>query len=180
LDEAKIELESVPALDRNVAGLRQLGAILVYLGQPEAAIRPLERSIRVSPYEANIGLNYSYLGLCHLLLGHLDKAIDYLRMARTSNPRIYIVHLYLAAALGLNGDFDEARMALTEGIRLKPEVDSLAAWQIYRPWETNPEYLALRAKTLDIGLHRAGFPVELTPHATDPLAGSVTAGSRAG
>ena len=37
LDESKIELESVPALDRNVAGLRQLGVTLVYLGQPEAA-----------------------------------------------------------------------------------------------------------------------------------------------
>jgi TolB-like protein len=50
LTESKIELESVPALDRNVAGLRQLGATLVYLGQPKAAIRPLERSIRLSPY----------------------------------------------------------------------------------------------------------------------------------
>ena len=39
LAESKIELESVPALDRDVAGLRQLGATLVYLGQPEAAIR---------------------------------------------------------------------------------------------------------------------------------------------
>ena len=39
LDESKIELESVPSLERNVAGLRQLGATLVYLGQPEAAIR---------------------------------------------------------------------------------------------------------------------------------------------
>ena len=59
----------------------------------------------------------------------------------------------------LNGDFDEARAALAEGIRLKPEVDSLAAWHTYRPWETNPQYLALRTKTLDVGLHRAGFPV---------------------
>ena len=80
-------------------------------------------------------------------------------MARMSNPRIYIVHLYLAAAFGLNGDYDEARMALAEGIRLKPEINSRAAWQIYRPWETNPQYLALRSKTLDIGLHRAGLPV---------------------
>jgi tetratricopeptide (TPR) repeat protein len=174
LDESKIELESVPALDRNVAGLRQLGATLVYLGQPEAAIRPLERSIRISPYETNIGFNYTYSGLCHLLLGRVEKAIDHLRMARTSNPRIYIVHLYLAAALGLNGDFEEAAMALAEGIRLKPEVNSLAAWQIYRPWETNPEYLALRAKTLDIGLHRAGFPVEAAPPAAHPLAVSAT------
>src|SRR6516225_3654127 len=154
LAESKIELESVPALYRNVAGLRQLGATLVYLGQPEAAIRPLERSIRISPYETNIGFNYTYSGLCHLLLGRVEKAIDHLRMARTSNPRIYIVHLYLAAALGLNGDFEEAATALAEGIRLKPEVNSLAAWKIYRPWETNPEYLALRANTYGIGVHR--------------------------
>jgi len=160
LGESKIELESVQALDRNVAGLRQLGATLVYLGQPEAAIRSLERSIRISPYEANIGFNYTYLGLCHLLLGRVEKAIDHLRMARTSNPRIYIVHLYLAASLGLHGDFDEARMALTEGIRLKPEVNSLAAWEIYRHWETHPQYLALREKTLELGLRQAGFPVQ--------------------
>jgi tetratricopeptide (TPR) repeat protein len=134
----------------------------------------LERSIRISPYEANIGFNYTYLGLCDLLLGRVEKAIDHLRMARTSNPRVYIVHLYLAAALGLNGNFDEARVTLAEGIRLKPEVNSLAAWQIYRPWETNLEYLALRAKTLDVGLFRAGFPVGATP------AVSLIAGSRAG
>ena len=180
LDESRIELESVPALDRNIAGLRQLGATLVYLGQPEPAIQHLERSIRLSPYEANIGLNYAYVGLCHLLLGHLDKALNHLRMARTSNPRIYIVHLYLAAALGLNGDFDDARTALAEGIRLKPEVDSLVAWRTYRPWEADPRYLALRAQTLDVGLHRAGFPVEAAPPGTHPLAVSVTAGPRAG
>lgn len=180
LTESKIELESVPALERNVAGLRQLGATLVYLGQPEAAIRSLERSIRISPYEANIGFNHTYWGLCHLLLGRVEKAIDHLRMARTSNPRIYVVHLYLAAALGLNGEVDEASAALAEGIRLKPEVNSLAAWQIYRPWESNPKYLALRAKTLEIGLHRAGFPVELTPHEIQAPAVSLIAGSRVG
>jgi hypothetical protein len=81
-----------------------------------------------------------------------------------SNPRVYISHFYLAAALALSGDLDEARTALAEGIMLKPEVNSPAAWCTYRPWETNPKYLALRAKTLDVGLHRAGFPVEVTPH----------------
>ena len=178
LDESKIELESVLALDRNVAGLRQLGVTLVYLGEPEAAIRPLERSIRLSPYEANIGFNYTYLGLCHLLLGRIENAIDHLRIARTSNPRVYVVHLYLAAALGLNGDFDGARAAIAEGIRLKPEVDSLAAWDTYRPWETNPQYLALGAKTLDVGLHRAGFPIEATLHATRSTQEILAAGPR--
>ena len=179
LTESKIELESVPALDRNVAGLRQLGATLVYLGEPEAAIRHLERSIRLSPHEANVGFNYTYSGLCHLLLGRVEKAVDHLRMARTSNPRIYIVHLYLAAALALNGDLTEAGVTLAEGIKLKPEVNSLAGWHIYRPWETNPQYLALRAKTLDVGLFRAGFPVGPTPHEAHPPAVSLIAGSRA-
>ena len=160
LAESKIDLESVPALDRNVAGLRQLGATLVYLGQPEAAIRPLERSIRLSPYEANVAFNYTHLGLCDLLLDRISTAIDHLRMARASNPQVYIAHFYLAAALGLNGDLCEARSALAEGIKLKPEINSLAAWGVHRPWETNPQYLALRAKTLDVGLRRADFPAE--------------------
>jgi hypothetical protein len=80
-------------------------------------------------------------------------------MARASNPRVYIVHIYLAAALGLNDDLD-ARAALAEGIKLKPEINSLAAWHTYRSWEANPQYLALRAKTLDVGLRSIGFPEE--------------------
>ena len=152
---------------------------MVYLGQPEAAVRPLERSVRISPYEANIAFNYTYLGLCHLLLGYVEKAIDYLRMARTSNPRIYIVHLYLAAALALNDDLDEARTALAAGIKLKPEADSLEAWCTYRPWETNPRYLALRTKTLDLGLQRAGFPEKGAPVADNRPVGRLVFGSRA-
>jgi hypothetical protein len=98
--------------------------------------------------------------MCQLLLDHIGQAIALFRMARASNPRLYIFHLYLAAALGLNGDLDEARVALAERIKLNPEVNSLAAWHTSRPWETNPQYLALRAKTLDVGLHRASFPDE--------------------
>jgi hypothetical protein len=29
-----------------------------------------------------------------------------------------------------------------------------------QPWITNPEYRALREKTLNVGLRRAGFPEE--------------------
>jgi adenylate cyclase len=161
LNESRIELETAIALDPNeVAGLRQLGSTLTYLGQPESAIPYIENSTRLSPYDSNIAFNYTYLGLCHLLLGHVEQAIELSRMARASNPRVYIVHLYLAAALGLNSDLDDAQRALAEGLKLKPEVNSLAAWDTYRPWETHPQYLALRAKTLDVGLRRAGFPDE--------------------
>jgi adenylate cyclase len=70
------------------------------------------------------------------------------------------IHFWLAGALGLKGDLDEARAALVKALELKPEVGSLAQYQAQHPWETNPEYLALRAKTRDAGLRRAGFPDE--------------------
>jgi hypothetical protein len=81
-----------------------------------------------------------------------NRAIGLLRQARASNPRLFYVHLHLA--LGLKGDLDEARSALAEGIKLKPEVNSLAG---LRSWG-NPRYWELCEKTLHAGLSRAGMP----------------------
>jgi adenylate cyclase len=103
---------------------------------------------------------YWALGTCHLLLGHVDQAIDLLRKSRAANPWRYFIHLYLAGALGFRGDLDEARTALAETIKLKPEVSSLARWRAYSPGTTNPQHWALVEKTLNVGLRRAGFPDE--------------------
>jgi hypothetical protein len=45
-------------------------------------------------------------------------------------------------------------------MRLKPEVNSLARYRAVTPWITNPRHWALRDKTLNLGLRRAGFPDE--------------------
>jgi adenylate cyclase len=100
------------------------------------------------------------LGVCYVFLGGVDEAIDLLRKARSANPRLYYIHLYLAGALGFRGDLDEARAVLAEGIKLRPDVNSLAAWPTARPWITNPPYWTLLEKTFNVGLRRAGFPEE--------------------
>jgi TolB-like protein/class 3 adenylate cyclase/Tfp pilus assembly protein PilF len=134
LAEARIEFERAIALDRNDASaFLQLGVVLWLLGQPEAAIPHIERAIRLSPLGPNTHVNYYGLGTCHTLLGHADEAIDLLRKARAANPRIWYHHLWLAGALGLRGDLDEARAALAEGIKLKPEANSLARLRA-SPW----------------------------------------------
>jgi hypothetical protein len=46
-----------------------------------------------------------------------------------------------------------------EAIKLKPEIASLGKFGAQSPY-TNPAYMALRAKTLYVGLRRAGFPDE--------------------
>jgi TolB-like protein/DNA-binding winged helix-turn-helix (wHTH) protein/tetratricopeptide (TPR) repeat protein len=161
LAEAQIELETAIALDRNnPVAFRGLGATLMLLGRPEAAIPYIEKSIRLSPHDPRIVFNFSVLGQCHLLLGHVDHAIELLKKARGADPRFFGIHLSLAGALGLRGDLDEARAEVAEAIKLKPEINSLAAWRAASPWGSNPEYSALRDKTLVVGLRRAGFPEE--------------------
>ena len=66
----------------------------------------------------------------------------------------------LAAAFGLKADLDEARASLAETIRLKSEINSLAALRACLPWLTNPRYWTLREETANVGLRRAGFPDE--------------------
>jgi len=160
LSDSKIELEAAIALDPNQAsGHRQLGVTLMFLGQPEAAIPQLEKSTRLSPHDPFIALNYNALGRCHLFMGHVDQAIDLLRKARATSPRYYFIHLNLAAALGLRGDLNEARAALAEGVKLRPELNSLARLRA-TVVSNNVEYLRFREKTTEVGLRKAGMPEE--------------------
>src|SRR5262249_16671887 len=134
LAESRIELETTIALDRNHAdAFRQLGHTLMYLGEPEAAIPHAEKSIQLNPRDPTMCFGYWILGQCHLLIGHLDESIALLRKGRTENPGIFYSHLNLAGALGLRGDLEEARAVLAEGIKLKPEITSLAKWRVHRP-----------------------------------------------
>ena len=158
LDESRIEFRTAIELDRNNAhALLGLGQTLMFLGRPAEAISPIQTSMRLDPRDPNAAFADWSLGTCHLLLDHVDEAADLLRKARAENPRVYFFHIYLAAALGLRGDIDEARAALAEALRLKPEVASLAQWSAYQPWIANTAFLTVRATTLDIGLRRAGM-----------------------
>jgi len=128
LPEAKIELEKAIALDRNDASaLNQLGRVLAFLGEPETAIPLAEKAIRLDPQATYIFVAYVNLGRRHLLLGHTDEAIDFFRRARAANPRVYFTHFHLAAALGLKGEISDARAALAESIKLRPELNSAGA-----------------------------------------------------
>jgi adenylate cyclase len=49
---------------------------------------------------------------------------------------------------------------LADALKLKPEVNSLARLRASLPSTIGPQYLALREKTLVVGLRRAGFPEE--------------------
>ena len=126
-NESRIELEKAIALDRNyTSAYNHLGWALIALGQPETALPHFEKAIRLDPQSQSIFPWYAGADDCHLLLGNADEAVDFLRKARAANPRIWYIHFWLAAALGLRGDIDEAETALAEFLKLKPELNSLA------------------------------------------------------
>jgi adenylate cyclase len=161
LSESKMEFETAIALDRNNArAIFQLGQTMMWLGQPEAGIPLLEKAIRLNPHDPTLASHHAVLGLCHFFLGHVEQAIDLIRKARAENPRSYYVHLWLAGALGYKGDLEDARAALAESLKLKPEIKSFAAQRANAPWIANPPHWALREKTMNVGLRRVGMPEE--------------------
>jgi TolB-like protein/class 3 adenylate cyclase/Tfp pilus assembly protein PilF len=162
LAEALTEAEVAVALDRNNAhALSSLGVGLTWLGRPQEGIPYIEKAIRLNPHDPNIGsCCYFSLAHSHLLLEHVDQAVELFRKAIAANPQLWYPHLYLAGALALRGDLDEAWAELSESLRLKPDINSLARQRAAFPFVTGPAYLALADKTINLGLRRAGFPDE--------------------
>jgi len=157
LDESRIEFETAIALAPNYApAYWMLGTTLILLGEPEAAIVESEKGLRLTPPGAAVPVAYTIMSQGHLLLGHMDKAVELARKACTGNPRLYFTHMLLAAALGLNDELDEARAALTEALKIRPDLDSLARLRAYMTCGS-PRYWALREKTINRGLRRAGM-----------------------
>lgn len=162
LIEAQIELEKAIALDcNNPAAFNQLGITLIFLGQPKAGLPHIKKALQLNPRAQNVFYYYYWMGQSRLLLADTDEAIDLLRMSRAANPQLWHTHLLLAAALGLRGDIEEAKAALAESIRLKPESNTIVKLLAEAPpYMSNPQFLALQQKTILTGLRRAGMPEE--------------------
>ena len=135
LAESRIALERALTLDPNFEWANmQLGWTLMFLGECKDAIPLGEKSLRLSPRDPNINVRYELLGYCHLVLNHVDEAIDLLIKGRTANPRDWFFSYGLAGALALKGDLDGAKAALAESLKLRPEVNSLAQFYVWVPW----------------------------------------------
>jgi tetratricopeptide (TPR) repeat protein len=119
-----------------------------------------EKALQLSPRDPNQHWYYNGMGTCHLGLGHPDEAVDFMRKARAGNPRVYQFPLFLAAALGLRGDIDEAKSALADFLKFKPEINSIAKVRAHFPAFENPRIMAIAENTTFVGLRRAGLPDE--------------------
>jgi adenylate cyclase len=168
LSDSRIELEIAMGLaPNNIQAIGQLGITLAFLGQPEAAIPQIERCLRLAPHDRTTPTNQAILGLCKILLGDVEEAIIWLRKARAANPRLFYTHAFLAAALGLTNQLDEASESLRQAVKIRPEFGLNSDLEAVLR-ESSPQYLALWRKTVYAGLIRAGLPLVVPDFAPLP------------
>ncbi|MEP6966584.1 MAG: hypothetical protein ABI906_00750, partial [Pseudomonadota bacterium] len=105
------EALSATSLNPNFApGQVRLGQVLTFSGRPAEAIAPIERCVRLSPYDPQLGVMLESLALAHYQARDYEAAIDRargaMRLSRTSASGV------LAASLAQLGRLEEAGRAL--------------------------------------------------------------------
>jgi TolB-like protein len=114
LDEHEAALDAARrtiALNPNFGfGHFRLGQVLLYGGRPAEAVAPIERSLRFSPYDPQLGAMHLALALAHFHAGAYEAAIEQAKMAD------YLGHaqagVVLAVSLVRLGKVDEAALVL--------------------------------------------------------------------
>jgi len=98
-----------------------LGDSLAYEGRLDEAIEQFEIAIQLSPHDPFRWAFYSYRSLAHLFRGEFGDAASWARKSVQIPNAQYWARAHLVAALGHLGDETQARTAVADLMRTKPE-----------------------------------------------------------
>jgi TolB-like protein/class 3 adenylate cyclase/Tfp pilus assembly protein PilF len=115
-------LEHAVALNPSLAvSYCGLGDSLAYEGRLDEAVARFDQAIRLSPHDPFRWAFYSYRSLAHLFRGEFAEAASWARKSVQVPNSHYSARAHLVAALGQLGDQNQARSALDDLLRVKPE-----------------------------------------------------------
>jgi TolB-like protein len=150
------QCERALALDRNLAiawGIMAYGKQL--LGYSDQSVLHVEEADRLSPRDMFAFRWMNSAGVSKLQLGEDAAAVSWFRRCIDANRNYQIAHVHLAAALGLSGEFDEARAVARTALMLDPKF-TIRNYRLGAP-SANPTYLAGRERIYE-GMRIAGLP----------------------
>jgi tetratricopeptide (TPR) repeat protein len=111
-EEGLALLDQAVTADPNLAlGWGWRGAAKNGLGEPELAIKDLERALRLSPIDTVIFLPQGQLAISHYLCGRYDEAISWAATALQTRPNHLTALRVLVASHAMAGRIDAARQA---------------------------------------------------------------------
>ncbi len=109
----------VDAHPDHLAGLINLGSILLYRNKHEEAIEFLHRASRLAPEQAT---SYELAGTAYYLLDQLDAAAEQFRLALERDPANADNFFYLANIEIIHGNANQALKYLAAAVKLNPEL----------------------------------------------------------
>ena len=110
-------LELLKLSPDNPSALINLGTVELRLGQPEEALKYLERAVVVKP---DAGLAWMTLGVAYMNLSNLEGATAALTQAVFLDPKNPQAHNYLAVIFARRGWYDAAEDELQTVVELAP------------------------------------------------------------
>ena len=154
------EYEAAIAFNRNWASAyADLGWCKFFAGSIEQAIPLMERAVRLSPRDPQIGNWESRIGLAYLVQSRIDDAVLSLEKARVAAPELPWVHLRLASAYGLKGETERAAAEIAEAQRTDGHARDLTIAHLKAPgFSSGTKISALFDTTYFAGLRKAGMP----------------------
>jgi len=157
-NQALAAFERALELNRNLAAAHaQIGFVKLLTGRPEETPGHIEKAMRLSPRDFNLGAWLAMLGSAHMCLGEDQKAIELFRRATVENPAFAVGFSLLASVYALTGQLEQAKAALADYARLRPNVRT--AKRAMRAWSDDPVYVR-HLERIRRGVVLAGMPDE--------------------
>lgn len=150
--EADSLIERALAMDpwSAMAWIRR-GWISAYLGDSGAAIRELNLTLHLMPFEPIRHIAFIGIGCAHFAAGRYDRAVRWVREGTRINPGSFWADRVAVAAAVHAGAREEARRAARTLLRKDPDLTVAMA---RKAWPFTPRFV----ERLGEGLERAGVP----------------------
>ena len=152
-EDSIAELETAVALNPSYAdAYHALGFSLTYSGRPEDAVPHTETAMRLSPYDPRISSFHEMRAWALLVIGHDEEAAKSAHASVQRPNAQHWAYATLSATLGHLGRLEDARAALDELLKRKPDfsADFVRRFVYYNK---NPDHLERYIE----GLKKAGL-----------------------
>jgi len=150
---AVAELETALVINPSFAhAYYSLGWALLSAGRMEEAVPRIDQALRLNPHDPSRWTFLTGRAMALLLLRRYAEAADGARRALRQPSANFLTSATLASTLGHLGETDDARAALEQVYRLRPDFSGPLIGRLFR-FRHEPE----RACFLD-GLRKAGLP----------------------
>ena len=106
----------------SAAAYGRLGAALSIAARPDEAIPHLEKALRLDPKSPEKWLWFDGMSWAHFAAGRYEGAVEWATRSVRLNPDDELGYRSLAASYAHLGRLDEARAAVTEELRIDPDL----------------------------------------------------------